>query len=156
MGKRNKSLALGIVYKAVPIPQAEGDEPVDIWVRGLSPADIAAVMRDDGGDGLGALYLELTTGAQTPEAVMDVGLKMINDLPDLAARVIARAADLPEQWETVRDFATGAQMELLQAITLLTFQSESVGKKAMEIVSQFAKERFAKPLLSESKTGSGD
>lgn len=148
--------ARGVARRSVPLTQDEGVEAVSVDVRGLSPADIALIMEADGGSGLATLYGELTTGAVKPEDVIEVGLRVLFELPDLMAHIIARASDVPEEWETVKDLATGVQMELLQAITELTFRSESVTKKLMEIVAKYAKERLpAQPLRSESKAGSG-
>lgn len=153
---KNKSLSVGIVYKAIPIAQDTGGDPVTIYVRGLSPADISAIMGDGEAQSLAQLYVELTTGATSPEDVVAIGLKMIQDMPNLAAKIIAYGGDLPDEWEEVRKWAVGAQAECLQAIGILTFQSESVGKKLMEIAKQFAKGLPTAETLTESKTGSGD
>ena len=58
MGK-NKSLKVGVVWKGVPIEQEneKGEVVIEtIFVRGLSPADRSAIMRQDGGEGLAILY----------------------------------------------------------------------------------------------------
>ena len=154
---KNKSLAIGIVYKAVPIPQDDGPD-VDIYVRGLSPSDFTAIMADDGGDELGTMYRRLVNEAVTPTEIEKVALDALNTLPDLMAKLIARAADLPDEWEAVKSFSIGAQIDLIQQIALLTFASENVRKKAMEIVSQYAK--VAGPTTPtkprpRSKRGSG-
>lgn len=155
MGKKNQSLKAGIVWKAVSVPQEEGEDQ-KIYVRGLSPADLRAIMQEDGGDGLALLYRRLTTEATSPEDVVNIGVEMLNELPDLMAHIIARAADLPDQWEDVLDFATGAQLELLHVVAGLTFRSENVGKKLQEIVEKYGRERLAAQTSPNvSKTGSG-
>lgn len=154
MGK-NASLKAGIIWKGVPVAQ-DGDEPQTIYVRGLSPADLTLIMQEDGGTALGLLYTRMTTEASTPEDVLRIATEILHELPDLMAHIIARAADLPQQWEDVRDFATGAQLELLQAVAQLTFRSDSVGKKLKEIVEKYGREKLsARPTQTVSKNGSG-
>jgi hypothetical protein len=145
----------GIVRRAVPIAQ-EGEEDEIIYVRGLSPADIAQIMEDDGGHGLSLLYGRLTNDAKSPEDVVEIGMAILTELPDLMAHIIARAGDQPDEWKTVLGFALGDQLELLQAIAELTFRSASVTKKVMEIVSKSAKGKpMAELFQNGSKTGSG-
>lgn len=154
MGK-NTSLKAGIIWKDVPVAQ-DGEEPLIIWVRGLSPADLTLIMQEDGGTALGLLYSRMTTEATTAEDVLRIATEILHELPDLMAHIIARAADLPDQWEDVRDFAAGAQLELLQAIAQLTFRSDSVGKKLKEIVEKYGREKLSAPLTpTVSKNGSG-
>lgn len=154
MGK-NASLKAGIIWKEVPVAQ-DGDDPLTIFVRGLSPADLTLVMQEDGGTALGLLYSRMTTEATTAEDVLRIATEILHELPDLMAHIIARAADLPDQWEDVRDFAAGAQLELLQAIAQLTFRSDSVGKKLKEIVEKYGREKLSAPLTpTVSKNGSG-
>lgn len=149
------SLARGIPRRAVGLPNAEGDEPVSISVRGLSGLDIAAILREDGGAALAGLYVQLTTGETTAESVASVGLDMLAELPDLVAHIIARAADEPENWELVRGMPVGLQMDLLDAIGELTFASETARKKVLEAVLRFVTKPSQSDLLQQSTTGSG-
>ncbi len=76
-------------------------------------------------------------------------------MPALAARIIAQAADIPEEWEDVLDVPVGPQTELLDAITKLTFKSDESAKKAWGVVTAFARMTASKNPRSESRTGTG-
>ena len=153
----NATLARGIARRSVPILDGDGGEPTVIFIRGLSGADIAEVMQEDGGDAIGVLYTRITTAAFAAEDVIEIAADALGSLPDLAAKVIARAADLPHEWEHVKAFALGAQIDLLVAVAEMTFSSAVVGKKLMEVVSKLLAEKLQSlSLPSASKDGSGD
>jgi len=131
----------------------EGNE-IHLDVRGLSLSDVTAIMRDDGGAAFmeriysGAILSKMTSGDF--EAVV---VDMLDSLPDVVARVIARAAGIPEEWEMLRDVALGTSLELLETIATLTFTSERVAKKVMEVVRKYAAE--SQSPLPTSMSGSG-
>lgn len=154
MGKRKQRLALGIIEKVVSIPQAEGEDPFLLYVRGLSPADITALMSDDVTDEMRLLYRELVNVAVTPEQVEQAALAVLWKMPTLMAKTIAKAADADEEWEEVMNWAIGSQVEALQTIAVLTFTSESVAKKLREVVENFLRESPS-DLLKPLKGGSG-
>ncbi len=104
-------------------------------VRGLSPADVTAVLVAVGED-LGGLFnvaeevegmkLDLQDTerladqltAAWPRIVAAVGVH----LPNLLSQLIARAADAPDEWEMVRDtYSFALQFDILAAIARLTF-----------------------------------
>jgi hypothetical protein len=82
-----------------------------------------------------------------------VVVDMLDSLPDVVARVIARAAGIPEEWALLRDVALGTSLELLETIATLTFTSERVAKKVMEVVRKYAVE--SPSPLPTSVSGSG-
>ncbi len=158
MGKKNKSLAAGVVWKPVTIQQAEG-EPVDIYVRGLSLTDLSTVMAEDGGEQLGELYRRLVTVSTTPADIEAVGTDIIQAVPELIAKLIARAADLYEEWPEVTRLSIGAQIDAVREVASLTFASESVRKKAMEMVLRFGKadeSPLTDTILKAMPNGGGD
>lgn len=143
-----------IPTRRVPIGQdVEGNE-IHLDVRGLSLSDVTAIMRDDGGAAFmeriysGAILSKMTSGDF--EAVV---VDMLDSLPDVVARVIARAAGIPEEWALLRDVALGTSLELLETIATLTFTSERVAKKVMEVVRKYAAE--SQSPLPTSVSGSG-
>lgn len=140
--------------KTVPLWEADGEEQ-SLTVRGLSPTDISEILSQEEG-ALGELYLAFTNLAGDP---LDLGThlaRLIDKMPALAARIIAQAADIPEEWEDVLDVPVGPQTELLDAITKLTFKSDESAKKAWEVVKAFARMAASKSPPSESRTGTGD
>lgn len=155
MGKgKNKSLRLGVIEKVVSIPQGEGQDPFLIYVRGLSPADISVLMFDDVSEDMKRLYRELVTTAVTPQDIEEKGMALLSQMPKLMAKTIALAGDVPDQWEDVMDWAIGAQVEVLQAVAVLTFTSESVAKKLREVVAKWLADG-PPDLLKNSQAGSG-
>lgn len=143
--------------KRVLVPH-EPDEPADyVSVRGLAPSELAAVMHEDGGAALAGVYQTLVSGpdAVTNEAVSELLVRLLVDIPEIMARIIARAADDKDSWEVVLTMPTGLQLELLYGIGELTFASDMVLKKAMEVAQKFAATGNPSGLLSGLKTGSG-
>lgn len=127
-------------------------EKISFTVRGLSLADITTIMREGGAPFLREAYQLVTQPGLTNRKVEDIILEFLEVLPDLVAKVIARAADL-DDWTIARDLSLGNTLDLIDVIVELTFTSERVVKKAMEIVRRYAMEPTGLP--SASKTGSG-
>ena len=134
----------------------QDDEGVEIAfvVRGLSLADIAAVMRDDGGVALAAVYTQARSSGFGADAVSEMAGDLLEAVPELVARIIARAAGVPDQWEDLIDISMGHSLDLIDAIVSLTFTSDRVVKKALEVVRRYAKGAQPSPP-SASKIGSG-
>lgn len=140
--------------KTVTLWQEDGEEPVSLAVRGLSPGDIAAILSEEEG-AIGEVYAALTTPDRDDLLVGEKIASFLEAMPSLAARIIAHAADMPDEWQEAVGIAAGSQIELLENIAKLTFGSEKTAKKAMEAVRAFAA-KAATNRPSESRTGSGD
>ena len=134
----------------------QDDEGVEIAfvVRGLSLADISAVMRDDGGVALAAVYQQARSSGFGADTVANMAADLLETIPELVARIIARAAGIPDRWEELMDISIGHSLDLIDVIVSLTFTSDRVVKKVVEVVRRYAKEGKA-PHLSASKIGSG-
>lgn len=132
---------MGSLARGVGIPRRTvrfSEMPDDcISVRGLSPADISALMKQDGGDALTALYARATTSIE-PVEMAALAAEILADIPQLVAHAIARAADEPDEWERVLDFPVGISMDLLLAIGELTFGSDVAVKKLLALASRYA------------------
>lgn len=155
------ALNFSIPKKTVSLPDGDGGESASISVRGLSPSDISLLLREDNGEVIGAIYRSMNT-ATTPEGVADVITNLLGELPDMIAKIIARAADVPDEWEVVAQIPLGAQYELIEAIGSLTFASENARKKLMALIAGYLSPVEAgaaprqTPHLKTSTTGSGD
>lgn len=155
------ALNFSIPKKTVSLPDGDGGDTANITVRGLSPSDISLLLREDNGEVIGAIYRSMN-GATTAEGVAEVITNLLGELPDMIAKIIARAADVPDEWEVVAQIPLGSQYELIEAIGSLTFASESARKKLMSLIAGYLTPAEAgaapsqTPLLKTSTTGSGD
>ena len=143
-----------IPSKRVVIGQDDEGADIAIVLRGLSLADITAVMQEDGGAVLSTLYQQARSSAFGPDHVATMATGMLDTVPELVARVIARSAGVPDDWRDLMDVSIGASLDLIDAIVALTFTSDRVVKKALEVVRRYAKEGQT-PRPSASKNGSG-
>ena len=149
------SAASMISTKRIVVGEDDEGAEIAFVVRGLSLADISAVMRDDGGVALAAVYQQARSSGFGPETVATMAGDLLESIPELVARIIARAAGTPDNWEELTDVSVGHSLDLIDAIVGLTFTSDRVVKKAWEVVRRYAKEGRA-PHRSASKIGSGD
>ena len=145
------SAASMISTKRIVVGRDDEGAEIAFVVRGLSLADIAAVMRDDGGVALAAVYTQARSSGFGADAVSEMAGDLLEAVPELVARIIARAAGVPDQWEDLIDISIGHSLDLIDAIVSLTFTSDRVVKKALEVVR-----RYAKGSLSPSLTGAGN
>lgn len=104
-------------------------------VRGLTPADVTAILISVGEDLAGlfnvaeevdGMKLELANADALADQLMSQWPKFVaaigTHLPNTLAQVIANAADAPEEWEMVRDhYSFVLQFEILAEIAKLTF-----------------------------------
>ena len=104
-------------------------------VRGLSPADVAALLVSVGEDLAGlfsiaeevdGMKLDVQNAEKLADQLMQSWPKIITSvgvhLPNLMAQLIARAADAPDEWEMVRDhYSFVLQFDILAEIAKLTF-----------------------------------
>lgn len=142
-----------ISTKRIVVGQDDEGEDIAFVVRGLSLADISAVMRDDGGVALAGVYQQARLSGFGPDAVGSMAADLLEAVPELVARIIARSAGVPDQWETLIDISMGHSLDLIDAIVSLTFTSDRVVKKAMEVVRRYASESRAK---TSTGTGNGE
>ena len=148
------SAASMISTKRIVVGKDDEGAEIAFVVRGLSLADIAAVMRDDGGVALAAVYTQARSSGFGADAVSEMAGDLLEAVPELVARIIARAAGVPDQWEDLIDISIGHSLDLIDAIVSLTFTSDRVVKKALEVVRRYAKGAQPSPQ-SASKIGSG-
>lgn len=110
---------------------------VAVTVKGLTPNDIARVLRYAGEDIAGVVGiaddldgLKASVSGQTGDAVAEILVKQVprilesagTHLPELLARLIAIGAEDEDEWEFVlKEFNVGLQFECLKAIADLSF-----------------------------------
>lgn len=107
------SAASMISTKRIVVGEDDAGAEIAFVVRGLSLADIAAVMRDDGGVALAAVYTQARSSGFGADAVSEMAGDLLEAVPELVARIIARAAGVPDQWEDLIDISIGQAHPLL-------------------------------------------
>ena len=121
--------------KAAPTVDVSWQGEVVATVRGLSPADVSAILVSVGED-LAALFsvvedvegikISLDDKETLAEKLMTEWPKIIvsvsEHLPNVIAQLIARAADSPDDWEMVKEhYSFVLQFDILAEIAKLTF-----------------------------------
>ena len=120
--------------KAAPTVDIKWQGEVVASVRGLSPADVAALLVSVGEDLAGlfsiaeevdGMKLDVQNAEKLADQLMQSWPKIITSvgvhLPNLMAQLIARAADAPDEWEMVRDhYSFVLQFDILAEIAKLT------------------------------------
>ena len=121
--------------KVAPTVDVSWQGEVVATVRGLSPADVSAILVSVGED-LAALFsvvedvegmkLDLKDKEALADTLMTQWPKIIvsvsEHLPNVLAQLIARAADSPEEWEMVKNtYGFVLQFDILAEIARLTF-----------------------------------
>ena len=115
----------------VSVPSAGG--PVPLVVRGLGLGAIMALMRNYG-DTLESLYTKAAAGEMEADMLGGLISEAMARSGDLVADIIAWGCGEPDQADQCKLIPVGAQVELLEAILLLTFAAEGGPKKLMETV----------------------
>jgi dihydropteroate synthase len=112
------------------------DETQSFDVRGISTNDVMALVAEHGAQ-LTLMFAKLTSGRDAgslnPDDVRDIILQLAKEFPDIAAAVIALAAEEYNEdgMALARDLPVLAQMEAIETIFHLTFYSESQVKKLL-------------------------
>lgn len=83
-----------------------------------------------------SMYDEIVGDRKDDGAMTSYLIAVMEELPDLAARIVAYACDEPEQWQTVLSLPAPAQTELVFAIFELTFSEPDSLKTFAARVSQ--------------------
>lgn len=120
---------------AVPTVDVSWQGEVVATVRGLSPADVSAILVSVGED-LAALFSVvedvegLKINLDNKEALADklmtewprIIVSVSEHLPNVIAQLIARAADSPDDWKMVKDhYSFVLQFDILAEVARLTF-----------------------------------
>lgn len=121
---------LEIPTETVKVPGGE------ISVRGLALPDVSALLRYHG-EALEGVYLEkIVNSEDDPEAFQMAALAraVMEAAPMAVAQAIALAADEPDQAEKVARLPIPAQMDAIEKVLVLTFQSEADVKNLLGTV----------------------
>lgn len=113
---------------------------VSITVRGLAFTDISALVNDYA-PAMKGLFDELVGGGiddVSMDDAMKFGSVLVKQAPDLAAAIIAHGSGEPESLGEAKSLPFPAQLELLEAVALLTFATEGGAKKVVETVIRLA------------------
>ncbi len=115
----------------------------DITVRGLAFTDIAQLVETNR-DAATELY-ERFTGIRAQDAITateagSIAQEVVTKMPAIAANVVALAADVPTQFETVALLPIDVLVAALEATALLTFAMEGGAKNFVETLVRVARE----------------
>lgn len=109
-------------------------------VRGLSLSDITILVTRHG-DVLRAMFDKFAQSSEENGEVninlgdiKEVGMRLLSGAPLIAADIIAIGADAPEARDQALKLPFPAQLEALEQIALLTFDTAGGLKKVLEIV----------------------
>lgn len=110
-------------------------------VRAFSLDDVSDLMREDfsGLNEVLGLYNEQTPENIAVASTMHFIVKMIGRAPDLAARIIATAADEIELMDKARTLPIPVQVDAIKKIMNLTFDEWGGPKKFMENLQSLGK-----------------
>jgi hypothetical protein len=107
----------------------------DFTVRGLSLSDVMLLVSKDRAAIAALFHKFLQSGNDAAlEDVTKLGSALIESAPDLAAEIIAIAADEPDQVDVAKRLSFPAQISALEKIGELTFAAEGGPKKVVETV----------------------
>lgn len=130
--------------KHIKLPEATVEFPGgNFAVRGLSLDDISFLLRRHG-QRLQALFAELMgkpVGAElTVDSVASFAMPLIEAAPELAAEIVACAADghSPEEIAIARSLPLPTQIDALEKTLNLTFEAAGGPKKLLETVIRLA------------------
>jgi len=128
-----------------------GDTTIE--VRGVGVADLALLLRDYG-PSVAAAFTHIQNSAEkSPDAdVNQLAMGAFREFPDLAAGLIAVAADdySPETVTTARKLTLPVQVQLLEAIFMLSFRSEGDVEKLVETLTRVANSLSGSRILNKA------
>ena len=116
-----------IAMKDVPLPNGKS-----FSVRGVSLVDISMLLRNRG-DEIRAFFSKYSAD-DAADQTSAAGMKLLESAPDLAAELIACAADEPKMVKTALRLPISVQLDALEKIAELTFDAEGGPKKFFEAV----------------------
>ena len=137
--------------KDLVVPKAQIEAAgVTFHVRGLSLEDILLLVSEHKAE-LSVLFDRFQDSADTDiDDTRTMGANLIQEAPGLAAKIIAIAADEPDAVDNVRQLPFPAQVDTLDQIGRLTFESQRDVKKVLEIVIRVA--QGANSLMDDLQT----
>lgn len=130
--------------KSIKIQRAEVplEDGQSFEVRAISTNDLMVLVSEHGPT-LGVIFGKLTSGGQTPgslsnESVQGLIFEIAREFPEIAAEVIALAADAYDAEGVTRagELPVTTQVDAIERVFNLTFASEGSVKKFMETLSR--------------------
>lgn len=112
------------------VPYAGQNETHDITLHGLSANAIAGLILSQLDNIEQIFNIVESAGVKKTEDlanvnIAEVGQRLLVQLPDFIAHVIAYAAHEPEEWQKVMHLPAPVQMECLTKLATLTFKDEA-------------------------------
>lgn len=127
---------MGLKGYTLPTQEIELPGGDKFTVRGLSLPDIITVVQNYA-EPVQSLFAKYTGTSATDLALDDlgaIGTNILNAAPELAAAIISMAADEPGEAGTVGKLPFPVQIEALEAVGKLTFDTAGGPKKVVETV----------------------
>lgn len=116
--------------ETVEIP---GNDP--LVVRGFSLPDILLVVHRHKGM-VEELFGRVANGDLRSDTVEQTIMAVIGEFSPVVGQIIASAAGEPDQWETAMRLPLGVQVEALDKIIALTFESHGGVEKFLGIIAK--------------------
>lgn len=123
--------------KDLKLPTASVEIPGGSFaVRGLSPVEIEHLVREHRAT-LGALFDQFKGQLDSADdSIVDTGVELLMQAPELLARIITLAADEPDAFEFALKLPTSIQFSALAKIAALTFTVEGDLGKLLAIAME--------------------
>lgn len=126
--------------KSIKLPEAKVELPdgQSFPVRGLSLNDVVVLVRNHG-DQLGKMFSEFSKQSDlTAESVAGFALPLLQAAPQLAAEIIAAGSGDSDSWPEAMLLPFPVQLDALEKVARLTFESGGGPKKLVETVIRLA------------------
>lgn len=137
--------------EAISVMTEKGDEHL-CFVRALSLTDLAALIETNLHD-LDALMMRVAQGQGNvfaPGVGDSIIVTLVKDAPEIAAQIIAMAADEPEQTENARRLPAPVQLDTLVKVFNMTFNDYGGPKKFFETAMRIYAQTKATGLISSA------
>lgn len=132
---------MGLSHITIPRKTVDMDDGQKFEVRAISTNDLIGLVATHG-PGLAMIFGKIKSGELgqdlTADAVRDGIFELAQGFPDIAATIIAIAADgyTDEEMEVARRLPLPAQADAIEKIFGLTFSSEATVKKLLESLTR--------------------
>lgn len=117
----------------VPLPDGNS-----FAVRGISAEDVAILISGHA-SAMDTFFARFQSGAAQAQSDMEMGMSLITEAPGLMSKIIALAADEPHMEALVRKLPIGTQLDALQKIAKVSFESSGGMGNFVDAVARLVK-----------------
>lgn len=113
---------MALANYVVPLERIELPDGGEFVVRGLALNDVMMLVLEQKDSLEHAFNFVEKNNLHLGQVNGDIGLKLLRDLPTLAAKLVALAAREPEEFEKVGNLPAPVQLDALEKVARLTFK----------------------------------